>query len=118
MEKICVALSFLNAQPYTTLASVFSEARSLPILPPSFNDFIIPPGCALEPAEIGRKALTAFTEVEALILSRGLKLYEPKLDGFVSPLSGSRRLRLRIGSLISKAAKLGAALKLKIAPQH
>jgi len=105
-ERMCVALSFLNAQPYTTRAAVFAETRRFAILPASYELLIDAPDGRQEPDELARRAKIVFGEIEHLLRERGLTLYEHRLDAFVAPkpppgradlLKKSRLMRKMIG---------------------
>lgn len=120
VDKLCAALSLFNARPYTTRATIFAEARTFPYMPEHFELLMLQPGSASDATEIGRRALIVFEEMEALLHSQGLKLYEQSLDAFVSPLSGGQKLRrrLQIDRVLAKVAKIGGLLRLKPAPGH
>ena len=117
VERMCVALSLLNVRPFSTRAAIFTEVRTFPHLPASFEAIMSPQDWTHEPAELGRRALATFEEMERLLYSHGFELCEQNLDSFVSAQSGWDRIRRHLGidRVARKVMKIGKAFKLKLA---
>jgi len=93
VEKFCVALSLLNARPFTTRAAMFGEARQFPILPASFEELLIPADQAVGAVELARRVHKGFWEIERLLTAHGLCLQAPSLDAFVREQTFGELLR-------------------------
>ncbi len=107
-ERMCVALSLLNAEPFTTRSAILTEARRFPRRPPHFELLVIAPNFAIDAFEFERRARLVFGEIEELLCSEELNPYESDLGFFVSPRSRLRRLYewLKIDRLGPRLAKL------------
>ncbi len=116
IEKICIALSFLNARPFTTRAAIFEETRKFPKVPAHFAALLPPHGLELEPKVLYERILTVFAETEALLYSSGLTLCEQNLDAFVKPLSMNEMIRRRfwINRIFRKVVTVRDKLQLKL----
>ncbi len=85
VEKICVALSLLNERPYTTRATIFEEALSFPILPPSFSRLMLKPDQPRIPSRLAerprpylaRSKICFVTEVMRFTQTVWMRLFRP-----------------------------------------
>ncbi len=93
VEKFCIALSFLNAQPFTSRAAMFGEARGFSILPTGFEDLLIPAEAALDAVELARRAHRMVWEMQRLLTAHGAVLQAASLDAFVCEQSFGDILR-------------------------
>ncbi len=108
VEKLCVALSYVNAQPFTTRASIFAEAMSFEHLPASFRAVLEGPGSSLDLPLLSAKVKTVFAEMEQMLEDLGLAPCQENLGDFVNPLVGGRlRRRLAKNRVVRKLAALG-----------
>jgi len=111
VEKLCVALSYVNAQPFTTRAAIFAEARSFDRLPASFHAVLEGPGSGLNLPLLGTTVKTVFVEMEEIFEDFGLELGQENLGDFVNPLTGGKfRRRLANNRVFRKLAALGNRL--------
>ena len=112
-EKMCAALSLLNAKPFTTRAAIFAEARAFGRLPEGFDLLVLSPDQPIDPTELARRAILVFGEIEQLIYSIGINPYERELGFFVSPLSGLERARraLNLDRLYRRVSRVASAIR-------
>jgi hypothetical protein len=114
VEKICVALSLLNAQPFTARAAMFRETRGFALLPPSFGQLLAGQGAA--PAELAQRVLRVFEEMEQLLSAEGVKLYARSLDEFVAEPTFTDLLRdsLQVDRFADRPAKPRRQIQTKL----
>ncbi len=105
-EKLTVILSLLNAKPFSTLSSIFADARTFALLPDNYLALLDPVCESGDLNQLGQRALAAFEGTERLLHAQGFRPYTENLDCFVKPLGFGDRLRRRLWSnkLFHKAA--------------
>ena len=111
VEKLCVALSYVNAQPFTTRAAVFAETMSFDRLPASFRAVLEGPGSTQNLPPLRAKVRTIFAEMEEILEDLGLVLSQENLGDFVNPLVGGKlRRRLANNRVIRKLLRTKLAI--------
>jgi hypothetical protein len=75
-------LATLNRQPFTTFARFISEARSLQVKPPRFDELlaILVDGSYQDLSRLGVIMLVVFEGIEQIFAQRGLQLFDEPLD--------------------------------------
>jgi hypothetical protein len=97
-----MVLALLNERPISTLGRIVSEARTFAHKPACFDDFVAPP--TSDAPTLGRLALQAFGEIEALLYARGIRPYAETLDLFAGvPPEGNVHGMAVIGDAIGRA---------------
>lgn len=91
VDEVCGALSILNARPFTSRATAFTEAQFFTVRPAAFGQ-LLSPG-AMTATELARLAYINVAELEQILTSEGVKLWESELDGFVQEKSLGSFLR-------------------------
>jgi hypothetical protein len=116
VDKMCVALSYVNARPYSTRAAVIDEALMFDKVPANFGLLVLPSDRVLAPSELGRRASLVFAEMEGLLYSLGVDPYAESLESFVSTLSLTTKIRrrLKIYRKIKKVFAFSRAVKFKL----
>ena len=116
VEKFCVALSLLNARPFTTRAAMFGEARQFPLLPASFESLLIPAGEAVDVVELARRVHKTFWEIERLSIAHGLVPQASSLDAFVREQSFTDLLKdsLLVDRYAHRPAKPRREIRIKL----
>jgi hypothetical protein len=103
VEKLCVALSYVNARPFTTRAAIFAETMSFDRLPASFRAVLEGPSSSPNLPLLSAKVRTVFLEVEEILENLGVVLCQENLSDFVNPLVGGKlRRRLANNRVIRK----------------
>lgn len=103
VEKLCVALSYVNAQPFTTRAAIFAETMSFDRLPASFHAVLEGPGSSPNLPLLSAKVRTIVVEMEGILEDLGVALCQENLGDFVNPpVGGKLRRRLANNRVIRK----------------